>query len=116
MNMYEKGMNWTLRNAKTCMLMFVGALVLIAVVFQFIKKEKMPEVAHEDVLMMVDWNVGISIDENNRRTREIIKSAGKELETSTSMAGGRFGNCEGKDCRICEKALSEGEGGLRDFG
>ena len=87
MNMYEKGMNWTLRNAKTCMLMFVGALVLIAVVFQFIKKEKMPEVAHEDVLMMVDWNVGISIDENNRRTREIIKSAGKELETSTSMAG-----------------------------
>ena len=84
---YAKIEKWTLRNGRLCIGGFFGALLLIAVVFQFIKKEKMPEVAHDDVLINVDWNAGISIDENVRRVNDAINAVKGHIATSTSMVG-----------------------------
>ena len=84
---YAKVEKWTLRNGRLCIGGFFGALLLIAVVFQFIKKEKMPEVAHDDVLINVDWNAGISIDENVRRVNDAINAVKGHIATSTSMVG-----------------------------
>ncbi|MBO4665031.1 MAG: efflux RND transporter permease subunit [Bacteroidaceae bacterium] len=84
---HSKCEKWTLRHGRLCIGMFAGALMLIAVVFQFIKKEKMPEVAHDDVLVNVDWNAGISVDENMRRVAEILDVVKSHVVTSTSMVG-----------------------------
>ncbi len=84
---YAKIEKWTLRNGRLCIGGFFGALLLIAVVFQFIKKEKMPEVAHDDVLINVDWNAGISIDENVRRVNDALDAVKGHIATSTSMVG-----------------------------
>ena len=84
---YAKVEKWTLRNGRLCIGGFFGALLLIAVVFQFIKKEKMPEVAHDDVLINVDWNAGISIDENVRRVNDALNAVKGHIATSTSMVG-----------------------------
>lgn len=84
---YAKIEKWTLRNGGLCIGGFFGALLLIAVVFQFIKKEKMPEVAHDDVLINVDWNAGISIDENVRRVNDALNAVKGHIATSTSMVG-----------------------------
>ena len=84
---YAKIEKWTLRNGRLCIGGFFGALLLIAVVFQFIKKEKMPEVAHDDVLINVDWNAGISIDENVRRVNDALNAVKGHIATSTSMVG-----------------------------
>lgn len=84
---YAKIEKWTLRNGRLCIGGFFGALLLIAVVFQFIKKEKMPEVAHDDVLINVDWNAGISIDENVRRINDALNAVKGHIATSTSMVG-----------------------------
>ena len=83
-SMLEK---WTFRHGKLCIGLFFGALVMIAVVFQFIKKEKMPRVAHDDVLVHIDWNSGISVEENNRRMQEAIDAVKSHVETSTMMVG-----------------------------
>ncbi|MCR5313783.1 MAG: efflux RND transporter permease subunit [Bacteroidaceae bacterium] len=84
---YEEGMRWTLRNSKTCIFIFFGALITIAGVFEFIKKEKMPEIEHDDALMSIDWNAGLSIDENNRRTEDVINVVNSSIESSTAMIG-----------------------------
>ena len=84
---YAKIEKWTLRNGRLCIGGFFGALLLIAVVFQFIKKEKMPEVAHDDVLINVDWNAGISNDENVRRVNDALNAVKGHIATSTSMVG-----------------------------
>ena len=84
---HSKCEKWTLRHGRLCIGGFFGALLLIAVVFQFIKKEKMPEVAHDDVLVNVDWNAGISVDENMRRVAEMLDVVKGHVVTSTSMVG-----------------------------
>ena len=87
MKYYEKGMRWTLRHAKTCVTLAISAIALIVVVFSYVKKERMPSIEHEDALMTVDWNAGISTEENDRRVQEVISKVQKSLETSTSVAG-----------------------------
>ena len=84
---YSKMEKWTLRNGRVCVGVFFGAIFLIAVVFQFIKKEKMPEVAHDDVLINVDWNAGISVEENMRRVSDLLEEIKSHTATSTSMVG-----------------------------
>ena len=84
---HSKCEKWTLRHGRLCIGGFFGALLLIAVVFQFIKKEKMPEVAHDDVLVNVDWNAGISVDENMRRVADMLDVVKSHVVTSTSMVG-----------------------------
>lgn len=78
---------WTFRHGKLCIGVFFGALVMIAVVFQFIKKEKMPEVAHDDVLVHIDWDSGISVEENDRRMQEALNAIKSHVVTSTTMVG-----------------------------
>lgn len=87
MKVYEPAMRWTLRHAKWCMLMGAFALVAIAVLFPFIKKERMPQIEQEDALMTVDWNAGISAEENDRRVQELVGEVKASLETNTAMVG-----------------------------
>lgn len=87
LSLHSSAEKWTLRNGGICIGGFFGALLLIAVVFQFIRKEKMPEVAHDDMLINVDWNAGISIDENVRRVNDALNSVKSHIVTSTSMVG-----------------------------
>ncbi len=84
---YSVAEKWTLRHGRLCIGMFFGALAMIAVVFQFIKKEKMPEVVHDDVLISVDWNAGISVEENSRRMRGALDAVKEHVKTSTAMVG-----------------------------
>ena len=85
--LYAKMEKWTLRHGRWCMAGFLAALLLIAFVFQFIRKEKMPEVAHDDVLIHVDWNAGISMEENIRRVGDALDGVKGHVVTSTSMVG-----------------------------
>lgn len=86
-SLYSSAEKWTLRNGGICIGGFFAALLLVAVVFQHVKKEKMPEVAHDDILINVDWNAGVSIDENVRRVNGALNSVRKHIVTSTSMVG-----------------------------
>lgn len=78
---------YTIRNGGLCIGVFFVAIVLTAVTFLFIKKERMPAVAHDDMLVNIDWNAGISAEENERRVNEILKEVESHVVTSTSMIG-----------------------------
>ena len=86
---YEKGMRFTLRHAKLMLVGFSICIVAIIILFPFLRKERMPEIAHDDALVTIDWNAGITPEENNRRMTELLKEVKPLTETSTTMVGGQ---------------------------
>lgn len=87
MTLYEPVMRWTLRHARTGVAALAVCLVLIAAVFPYIDKERMPYIEHTDALMTIDWNSGISSDENDRRVQHLLSIDKGGIENTTSMAG-----------------------------
>lgn len=84
---YEKVMRWVFRHARICLLVLACMVPLTGIIFWQIEKERMPNVEQDDMLMTIEWNMGISATENDRRVMELMESLGDEVETSTSMAG-----------------------------
>lgn len=86
---YEHGMRFTLRNGKKLAIMFAVCIAALLIVFPLLKKERMPELPHDDALVMIDWNAGITPEENHRRVTEVIDNAKEHIESNTTMVGGQ---------------------------
>ena len=84
---YGKVMRWVFRHARICLLVLACMVPLTGIIFWQIEKERMPSVEQNDMLMTIEWNMGVSATENDRRVMELMESLGDEVETSTSMAG-----------------------------
>lgn len=84
---YEHGMKWVLRHAKICMICFVMISILVLFIYPHLKKERLPYIEHLDVMVMIDWNKGISAAENDARVKQMLDYASQYIETSTSMVG-----------------------------
>lgn len=87
MRWYVPMNQWTMRHGKLCLSFFGIAVVLIVVLFPFVKKERMPYIEHSDALMVIDWNAGISGHENARRTGEVLQVARQSMTATTAMSG-----------------------------
>ena len=87
MRWYVPMSQWTMRHGKLCLSFFGIAVVLIVVLFPFVKKERMPYIEHSDALMVIDWNTGISGHENARRTGEVLQVARQSMTATTAMMG-----------------------------
>jgi len=85
--LYEKIMRWVLRHGKMMLLLFVCILPLTALLFNAVEKERMPYVSQDDALMTIDWNHGISTEENGRRIEELMAAVKESVLSYTSMAG-----------------------------
>ncbi|MDE5561450.1 MAG: efflux RND transporter permease subunit [Bacteroidaceae bacterium] len=84
---YERTMRLVLRRPQACILVLVCAIPLTGWILWHIEKERMPGVEQEDTLMTIDWNTGISAEENGRRVAELLAVADSGIVTSTSMIG-----------------------------
>ena len=84
---YEKCMRYTLRHGLAITISFFCIIPLTVLLTNIIEKERMPHVAEDDTLMTIDWNQGISSEENERRTAEILGHVKSSITTSTSMMG-----------------------------
>lgn len=58
-----------------------------ALMFYLLDKERMPYIAPEDALITIDWNYGISAEENDRRMSQLLEAGKDNIEASTVMAG-----------------------------
>lgn len=89
MRWYEKGIRFTFRNGRKMILAFAGCIVMILVVSPMIRKERMPVLPHDDAIVTIDWNAGITPEENDRRVKEVLKATGKYVTSFTTMVGGQ---------------------------
>lgn len=85
--LYEAVVGWTLRHARQCLLLFVCCIPLGVLLALHIDKERMPQVAHDDALLTVNWNSNISAQENDRRVGLLMRALGNDVTTSTCMVG-----------------------------
>ena len=87
MTLYSAVLRYTFRHSVLMLLVFVIAVVSSVFLFQHLRKEQLPDMPHEDTMMTIDWNLGISEQENDRRVRELLAALDTTLQTSTAMVG-----------------------------
>lgn len=94
---YERVLKRVFRHAKLCLTILVCLIPLTGIIFWHIEKERMPKVAQDDMIVNIDWNMGISAAENDRRITELMATLDDErlrvgasagmVVTTTSMVG-----------------------------
>ncbi len=86
-NLYERVLKWLFRRRAIMWSTFILAMVGIVAIFAFIRKERLPELSHDDSLVRVSWNERITVDENRRRSEALVTALGDIVKQSTVMAG-----------------------------
>lgn len=86
---YETMLAYTMRHQRRLIVSFVLMLMIAIVCYQFVHKERLPEIPHTDAIVAVDWNSEIAPEENNGRLQKILEAAKQYVETNTVMAGGQ---------------------------
>lgn len=84
---YEHTLKWVLRHQKRMFFFFMLLLFSTYFVYERVEKTRLPYIEHRDALMTIDWNAGISMEENDRRVCELLHVADEHLASSTSMIG-----------------------------
>lgn len=84
---YEKVMKFMLRHTYLVASLFVVVILSIIFIYPYLKKERLPEIEYQDAIVTIDWNEGISVEENDARTSKILNRIKSKVETSTSMVG-----------------------------
>lgn len=84
---YEKTLKWTLRHGKWMIVCFVALIPMTYFVYQMVEKSRLPQISHDDAIMTIDWNSGISLDENDLRVHRLLSQVDSLAEQTSSMVG-----------------------------
>lgn len=87
MRVYERVLSYCFRHQKAVLAGFAACVLFIMAIFPIMRKERMPEIEHDDALMYVDWNAGITAEENSQRMQAMMELVSQSLEANTVMAG-----------------------------
>ncbi len=80
-------MKWTLRNARVVYAVILLMIPATYFIYQDIKKSNIPEISYNDTILKIDWNSGVSLEENDLRVDRLLSVIGDECEQSTAMVG-----------------------------
>lgn len=84
---YEKGLKWVFRHQKTTWLIIIGMVGGSILIFQFIEKRKLPPITQNDLLVNIEWNKRINVNENEKRTAQLLGELKNLVSQTTVMAG-----------------------------
>lgn len=68
---YEKLLKWFMRNQWSVWVSVVISIFCSFLLFANLQKENLPKITEIDMLLEVDWNERVTIDENERRVRQL---------------------------------------------
>ena len=84
---YEIGLKWTLRHGRLLIIGFVLLVPLAYFVYQMVEKSRLPRISHDDTILTIDWNSGISLEENDLRVYRLLAQVDSFILQTTSMVG-----------------------------
>ncbi len=84
---YEGGMNFFFRYRTAALFSFLGIIVIMAVLFITMEKEKFPAVKQDELVISVDWNENIDVNENIRRIKEMTGHSSDLTVQTNSFIG-----------------------------
>ena len=84
---YEKGLHYVL--AHRMLMLFVFLLVLAGGtwLYSLLEKERLPRIRQDELFVSVDWNEKIHVEENKKRSLEMIASIDTLVDQSSVYAG-----------------------------
>ncbi|MFI3314856.1 MAG: efflux RND transporter permease subunit [Rikenellaceae bacterium] len=123
---YEWLLKFTLRRRGVMLVFFLATIPAAYFVYLEVDKSRLPHISHDDALMTIDWNSGISLEENDKRVAELLSVVADQVEQSTSMVGTQqFLMPHTKDITISEsvvyiktendKALSKVQNSIEEY-
>lgn len=84
---YESGLKWTLRHSRLMITCFVLLIPFTYFVYQIVEKRRLPEISYDDTILTIDWNSGISLEENDLRVYKLLSQVDSLVLQTTSMVG-----------------------------
>lgn len=84
---YERIIAWMLHHSWVSLTICLVCLPLLYLFFCIVDKQRMPDVAATDQIILINWNSGINADENDNRTTQLVASLAPWTLNSTTMAG-----------------------------
>ena len=84
---YEVSLKWSLRHGKLLLFSFILLIPATYFVYQYVEKSRLPVISYDDTIMIVDWNSGISLEENDKRIWELLSLVKDKSVQTTSMVG-----------------------------
>ena len=118
---YELGLKWVLRHGRLMMICFILLVPLTYFVYRMVEKSRLPEISHDDTILTIDWNSGISLEENDLRVYRLLAQPdiaihvdGRRTTVSDVAYQGDhpFGECDLYESQRCRKV---GAGGTDHF-
>lgn len=84
---YEAVLKWTLRHGRLMVICFALLLPMAYFVYRMVEKSRLPEISHDDTILTIDWNSGISLEENDLRVYRLLSQVDSLVLQTTSMVG-----------------------------
>lgn len=84
---HERTQAWMFGHRRLCMVLFLMCIPGLAGIYMISEKRQVPEISYTDAIMYVDWNAGISVEENDRRIADALQGSKAKLQTTTTMCG-----------------------------
>jgi multidrug efflux pump subunit AcrB len=88
---YDAGINWVFSHKVLTTIIMLGVFPLCFWMFQYIPKEKMPDISQNELIINIEWNENIHIGENDSRVRTFLAAIDSlTLEHSALIAQQQF--------------------------
>jgi multidrug efflux pump subunit AcrB len=85
--LYERGFRLVMKNQFGSLFVFVLMLFLAIFLYNNINIERLPELEKIETLINIDWNQRITIEENQKRTENIIEYSEDNIEYHSALIG-----------------------------
>ena len=84
---YNKGFDFAMRHKTIILIIALATLPLCWVLFGMVIKSKMPQISYSELTATIEWNAEISLDENRRRSEQLLAATRDFCSTQTSYVG-----------------------------
>ena len=84
---YDQGIDWVFAHKRLCLAGTFATLPLCVALFYGMKKERMPEIDQNELVMRVEWNENIHVDENRRRVDGLTRLVDDRVTEHTAYVG-----------------------------
>lgn len=84
---YDKGVDWVFNHQKLSVAFCIFSLPLCVFFFNFIEKDRMPDIDENELIARVEWNENIHVDENKRRVDKLFGQIKDKVVEQTATVG-----------------------------
>ncbi|MDL2291701.1 efflux RND transporter permease subunit [Bacteroides sp. OttesenSCG-928-F21] len=83
---YDRGVDWVFSHKSICAIFCLVSIPLCVFLFSFIRKERMPKISQNELVVYIDWNENIHVHENRERVYRLLKALeGRFAEHAASI-------------------------------